>query len=870
MVEGRGQEVSVSYKELGLGLPQNQLKIHEQTTSRASEAILDESIRNSKSLTVMPTLNDTDRNNNSSNKLPSMVSAVEIAIPGMTQLIPSNHSNGDQQHEESFEVQQRQATSILKSPQPDNQQAYNNHQQNNNIINHSNNNNNNNHSQLNQLQHLNHISQHHQEQQHQHQQYRNQHHQNYPQPQIPRSPEVLMQLIKDVDFDRTSLSNEELIKLVKNQQISIYKLESFLGKNNADRCVQVRRDFYRLELAELDKIDQYGTRDRAEAFNSHPSYEDLDYEKVNGACCENVIGHVKIPVGLAGPLVLDGEEIFVPLATTEGCLVASTCRGLSALRKSGGVCSRVRRDFMTRAPIIRFQDLKLRDALDNVERAIAWLNDKDNKEKMRSAFNLTSSHGRFQNYTIYPVNREIHIRFEAQTGDAMGMNMCSKGVENALKEMQRAFPTMEIVTLSGNMCTDKKAAGINWINGRGKSVECNAELPAHVVQQVFKVSVDSMIDRWKSKVMIGSALAASIGGFNSQAANILTAIYIATGQDPAQNVTSSNCMLILEKDSKGSLVVCCTMPSIECGTVGGGTILADQSRYLQMMGVKGPTSKRQFNNHIRQQQQQQRAGEMIETIRENGDHKSNNVNNTFIDNYPTSSDKSLRAQITSLSSSMTVSVNNDTYNTQINSVNEHTNARKLARIICATVMAGELSLLAALTEGTLVKSHMRHNRSSTNVTTSSLANNNLATNNNKYQNYHNNHSPPCFGLSNNNNNNYNINNQAIASPNGGDNYNNNHHNHHNHINNNNSIVSNYREFSNIDNHFNDYNYHNNYHHNNHNHNIIQANSQMNSTLAGDCDDRGSRAVGRSLGGCGPSAGSGGGGGGSPCGGGDIC
>lgn len=582
------------------------------------------------------------------------------------------------------------------------------------------------------------------QQQHHHQQQPQQYpYINSPQPQVQaqnqsRSIEELSSLIKDINFDRTSLSNDELIRLVKNQQISVYKLESFLGKDNAARCVEVRRDFYRLELAELDKVDILGINDRAEAFN-HPTYEDLEYEKVNGACCENVIGHVKVPVGIAGPLVLDGEEIFVPLATTEGCLVASTCRGLSALRKSGGVSSRVRKDFMTRAPIIRFIDHRLGDALENVEKAIAWLNDKNNKEKMKDAFNLTSSHGKFLNYTMYPVNREIHIRFEAQTGDAMGMNMCSKGVESALKEMQRAFPTMEIVTLSGNMCTDKKAAGINWINGRGKSVECNAELPANVVQQVFKVSVDSMIDRWKSKVMVGSALAASIGGFNSQAANILTAIFIATGQDPAQNVTSSNCMLILEKDSKGSLVVCCTMPSIECGTVGGGTILGDQSRYLQMMGVKGPTPKHPLLNRQQLQQQSRQQQQTINNSNNNNISNSlngdgyvsgglyvNNNSNSSLHNNNNTDSSSNRAALPSSSSSSTLLSSPLTTATMnllapVNSTNGYTNARKLARIICATVMAGELSLLAALTEGTLVKSHMRHNRSSTNVTATALA-----------------------------------------------------------------------------------------------------------------------------------------------------
>lgn len=553
-----------------------------------------------------------------------------------------------------------------------------------------------------------------------------------------RTLEELTALLRDFKFDRTLLTNEELIRLVKNNQVSIYKLENFLGKDNAARCVEIRRDFYRLELDELDKHDLLGIRDRANALINKLKYEDLDYERVNGACCENVIGHVKIPVGLAGPLILDGEAIFVPLATTEGCLVASTCRGLSALRKSGGVTSRIRRDFMTRAPIIRFNDITLNDALDNVERAIMWLNNPVNKEKMRAAFNLTSSHGKFINYTMYPVNREIHIRFEAQTGDAMGMNMCSKGVESALKEMQRAFPSMEIITLSGNMCTDKKAAGINWINGRGKAVECNAELPSHVVKQVFKVSVDQLVDRWKSKVMIGSALAASIGGFNSQAANILTAIFIATGQDPAQNVTSSNCMLILEKDSKGSLVVCCTMPSIECGTVGGGTILGDQSRYLQMMGVKGPTPKLNKQQHRflqNNKMHRQPSGQIITNgggvhaasppSRGQFNSSSTNLHETKTNSYGGStvaySDK-VRDEDSSSPCSSESSLSNTS---NVMDTNEYTNARKLARIICATVMAGELSLLAALTEGTLVKSHMRHNRSSTNVITTNTPDSHL-------------------------------------------------------------------------------------------------------------------------------------------------
>lgn len=471
-----------------------------------------------------------------------------------------------------------------------------------------------------------------------------------------------MKLAKQEKFDQ--LSNEEVIDLMQASHVSVYKLEAILGKSNAARCVDIRRQYYIRELELLDKnshhensangnnsyaktrtqpdhVDGDQFHSRADALK-RPRTTEFDYARVTGACCENVVGCVRLPVGVAGPLVLDNQKIFVPLATTEGCLVASTNRGMLALAKCGGVLSRVRKNCMTRAPIVEFVDLDMKEALKNVDRALAWLNDDTNKEKIKSAFQSTSRHTKLIDYTAHPSGRTIHIRFAAQTGDAMGMNMCSKGAETALKEMQRVFPTMDILTLSGNMCTDKKPSAINWIMGRGKSVECNASLSAEVVEKVFKVTVDKLYKVWLEKVMIGSALAGSVGGFNAHAANIVEAIFIATGQDAAQVVSSSNCMISLEKRPNGSLEVHCHMPSIECGTVGGGTVLADQSGYLQLMGIKGasPSDRIQSPDGI------------------DGD----------------------------------------------------SNACKLARIICATVMAAELSLLASLSEGTLVKSHMTHNR----------------------------------------------------------------------------------------------------------------------------------------------------------------
>jgi hydroxymethylglutaryl-CoA reductase (NADPH) len=131
-------------------------------------------------------------------------------------------------------------------------------------------------------------------------------------------------------------------------------------------------------------------------------------------------------------------------------------------------------------------------------------------------------------------------------GDAMGMNMVSKGCLKSIEILEAEFPDLSLVAISGNMCCDKKPSAINWILGRGKSIVVEAVIPDKVVRSVLKSTVYDMIEVNKQKSHIGSAMAGSIGGFNAHAANIVTAVFLATGQDPAQNVESSNCITIME------------------------------------------------------------------------------------------------------------------------------------------------------------------------------------------------------------------------------------------------------------------------------------------------------------------------------------
>jgi len=375
-----------------------------------------------------------------------------------------------------------------------------------------------------------------------------------------------------IDQAISLLTNAEIVSRVVNGSIPQYKLESEL--NDCTRAVEIRRQV--LERALEHEV----------SLRSLP-YDNFDYSKVLGACCENVIGYIPIPVGVAGPLLLNGTNVTIPMATTEGCLVASTHRGCKAITESGGCHASIIGRGMTRAPVVRFPDS--RRATDLVH----WINEPVNFEICKRAFESTSRFARLSSIKPTIAGRLVYLRFKSETGDAMGMNMISKGCEKVLEMLQTPFPEMEVIALSGNVCTDKKPAAINWIEGRGRSVVCDVVITGHIVEKLLKTTVKDIVELNQSKNLVGSAMAGSVGGFNAHAANIVTAVYIATGQDPAQNVESSNCITIMESFNDGKdLYISCTMPSIEVGTVGGGTFLPAQSTCLDVLHVKGASRER--------------------------------------------------------------------------------------------------------------------------------------------------------------------------------------------------------------------------------------------------------------------------------------
>ncbi|WOG99854.1 hypothetical protein DCAR_0519210 [Daucus carota subsp. sativus] len=424
-------------------------------------------------------------------------------------------------------------------------------------------------------------------------------------PAAPRSPPPENSMASEED--------EEIVKSVISGKTPSYSLESRLG--DCFRAASIRREAVQ--------------RSTERSLLGLP-LEGFDYDSILGQCCEMPIGFVQIPVGIAGPLLLNGCEYTVPMATTEGCLVASTNRGCKAIYSSGGATGILLKDCMTRAPVVRFSTAKRASDLK------FFLEDPMNFETLALMFNKSSRFARLQRLQCSMAGKNLYIRFSCSTGDAMGMNMVSKGVQNVLDFLQCDFPDMEVIGISGNFCSDKKPAAVNWIEGRGKSVVCEAIITEDVVKKVLKTTVPALVELNMLKNLTGSAIAGSLGGFNAHAANIVSAIFIATGQDPAQNIESSHCITMMEAVNNGrDLHISVTMPCIEVGTVGGGTQLASQSACLNLLGVKGA-----------------------------------------------------------------------------NKESPGSNSRLLATIIAGSVLAGELSLMSAIAAGQLVRSHMKYNRSS--------------------------------------------------------------------------------------------------------------------------------------------------------------
>ena len=295
---------------------------------------------------------------------------------------------------------------------------------------------------------------------------------------------------------------------------------------------------------------------------------------------ENMIGAVQIPLGVAGPVQVNGGsadgEFYLPLATTEGALVASVNRGCSVISTAGGATVRVLKSGMTRAPVFRVTDVA------EAEEVVEWVN--ANVDRLAEAAESTTSHGELLAVDPYVVGDSVYLRFVYDTKDAMGMNMATIATGEAAKLVESETPA-SLVALSGNLCSDKKPAAINAIEGRGRTVTADVRIPREVVEEKFHTTPEAIAEANTRKNLIGSAKAGSLG-FNAHAANVVAAAFLATGQDEAQVVEGANTITTAEAREE-ELYASVSLASLEVGTVGGGTKLPTQSEALDIIGLRG-------------------------------------------------------------------------------------------------------------------------------------------------------------------------------------------------------------------------------------------------------------------------------------------
>lgn len=296
------------------------------------------------------------------------------------------------------------------------------------------------------------------------------------------------------------------------------------------------------------------------------------------------VGGAVIPMGIAGPIRIKGnyvkdEEVYIPLATNEAALLAGVQRGIKAINLAGGVNTLVHFDGMTRAPLIEAPDIYqaqrlCRELKENVELL------KELGQYVKDPF------VRLERIEPYQLGTKVFIRMFFKTGDAMGMNGVTKASADIIKALLKKLNGWRLITISSNLCTDKKSAHINVLTGRGKSVQTEVFIPKEVLQKVFKKGVTARkVERVVfHKCYLGAALSGTISGFNVNAANIIAAFFAATGQDLAQVITSASCFVQAEATDDEGLHFMVSLPCIELAAFGGGTQFGTAKEALNLIG----------------------------------------------------------------------------------------------------------------------------------------------------------------------------------------------------------------------------------------------------------------------------------------------
>lgn len=348
------------------------------------------------------------------------------------------------------------------------------------------------------------------------------------------------------------------------------RLHELPADTTATAAASIRRAALQRQTgASLERIGSYG----------------LDADRAATYHCENFIGAAQVPMGVAGPLRVRGDhvdgDVWLPLATTEGALIASINRGCSAIRTAGGGVVSVEDVGMTRAPVFVTSGVR------QTRQLLDWV--RDNESAIRDMAEATSRYLQLIDVRPYAFGTTVFLRFRFRSGDAMGMNMATIACDRVVHQLIEPATGTRCVALSGNYCVDKKPAAVNFQEGRGKRIHAEVILDAAVLQRL-KTDAPSLLEVQYRKNLLGS-IAAGSTGFNAHYANVMAAFFLATGQDLAHVVEGSIGVTCIEPHGEGGVIASVFMPDVPLAAVGGGTALDTQSEALRLIGVQPDPSR---------------------------------------------------------------------------------------------------------------------------------------------------------------------------------------------------------------------------------------------------------------------------------------
>lgn len=313
-------------------------------------------------------------------------------------------------------------------------------------------------------------------------------------------------------------------------------------------------------------------------------YNDFDKSEIEtySKNIEYGIGTVKIPVGLAGPLKINGihakGNFMIPLATTEAALVASYHRGACLITKSGGATSALLNEAVGRSPGFAFNNIM------DAGLFIAWATQQ--YDHFVSLANSTTRFGKLIDMKIHMEGNHVYMYLEYTTGDASGQNMVTISTNSIYEYILANSPvTIKHAFLEANFSGDKKASAMSFLNVRGKKVTTEVNIPKELIESILHTTPEMMVKYW-SMSALGGVMSGTIG-VQGHYANGLAAFYIATGQDAACVAESAVGVTRFELNEDGGLYASVTLPNIMVGSVGGGTGLPSQKECLNMLGLAG-------------------------------------------------------------------------------------------------------------------------------------------------------------------------------------------------------------------------------------------------------------------------------------------